>query len=100
MSHQAHKSKGQGIGCMGRLNGCLPFQEMSHCPLSLIFSGAAIARQHPFNLFHLDFHGANAALRACQEYDPADFSQRNARFGIFLQGEDILNNNEIWFFGF
>ena len=72
---------------------------MSDGLLHLILGGISVPRQCALGFPNRDFHCRNAVLRACQQNDPADLSKGNTRFGILLEGKNVLNDHQVGLFG-
>lgn len=73
-------------------------QGSTHRFFKLIFAGIPIAGQNLFGLSHGNFNDIGVHLISRQQNNTADLAQGNPRTRVFVQGKDILDDNEVGLF--
>ena len=73
-------------------------QGLTHRFFKLIFAGIPIAGQNLFGLPHWDLDDIGSHVMGRQQNNAADLAQGNSRPRVFLQGIDILDDNQIGLF--
>ncbi len=82
---------------MVRPNRFLEFQFLSNGFLQLRFAGVAVSGQDLLGRAYGNLGHRHITLVACQQDDTGYFPERNPRFWILVEGEDIFNDHLVRF---